>query len=188
MFTLRHIAATAAIATVVALTPTTADAALIGTFAGNDCSGVFGTGFENCSYNGSPVIAKYDFEKDKWELNTSYFPSLTSSEWMFAFGSGGKTGSWTYTPGAGDPVITHFVAKGGNFFNLYSHDGSNTDSWVTPTNPANNKPYGLSHITFYDTKAPDPDPDPDPMPEPASMLLVGLGLLGAGAARRRARQ
>lgn len=160
---------------------TSAQAALVGTFDGNDCSGAFGQGFSNCSYQGSPVIAKFDVNQQgtggTWTINSNLFPSVTGAEWSFDFGS---TGTWTYTPGVGDPLITFYVGKGGNFFNLFSNDGDpNSGQWSTPENANNGKLYGLSHLTFYDTGRP-----PSQVPEPVSLALLGIGLLGVGAARR----
>ncbi len=182
-FTIIKTAITAA--ALCAAATTTAHASLVGTFDGNDCSGVFGQGFSECSYNGSPVIAKFDVNEQGtggiWTINKEYFPSITGEEWSFGFGS---TGTWNYTPGAGDPLITFYVAKGGNFFNLFSNDGdANSGDWFTPINENGNgkgiKRYGLSHLTFYDTGRPTTQ-----VPEPISLTLLGIGLLGVGAVRR----
>ena len=76
------------------------------------------------------------------------------------------------------PAINFFVAKGGNFFNLFSNLGDpNADTWQTPLNPANNGLFGLSHLSFYDTGQ---------VPEPTTLLLLGAGLFAASFARRRA--
>jgi hypothetical protein len=167
-------------------------AALVGTFEGNDCAGVFGQGFENCVIpedidpDQTPIVAKFDFSKagvvTETTVNTALYPSLDGSEWTFDL----DAGTWTYDPGPDDPVITFFVAKGGPSFNLYSlHDDELTgEMFGTPINPRNGKPYGLSHLSFYDT---DGDTPPDNAPEPAMMALLGFGLIGAGYARRRRR-
>jgi len=173
-----------------------AHAALIGEYAGNDCAGVFGPSFPNCFTpvvpgtdltEPSPIIIKINFNDDgsfsEIEINSDKFGSIDGTEFGFTFGAGGTgTGTWTYTPGAGDPVITAFVAKGGDAFNLFSTGGLYTNvAFFTPNN-ASGGPAGLSHLSFYDT-----DGD-QPLPEPGSLALLGLGLLGIVMTRRRLRR
>jgi PEP-CTERM motif len=171
-----------------------AHAALIDTFEGNDCSGLFGQKFEECRVpedlsgvkGGTPVIIKFEFNDDgdvtATFINSALFPSIDGSEFSFDFGDDGNTGtgSWTYVQGVGDPEISVFAAKGGNIgFNLYSTDGDYSDvEFVTPNNP-NGSPAGLSHLTFYDT-----DGDIDAT-EPGTLALLGLGLFAIGMSRRR---
>lgn len=169
--------ATAALAavTVVPAINQHANAAFIDTFSGNDCSGVFGQGFGNCSYNGSPIIIKFNTD-GAVEINSALFPTITGNEFSF---TPTASGTWTYTPGPGDPLITAYVAKGGPSFNLFSNDGDpNSGSWFTPNNPGGNQA-GLSHLSFYDTAV------PVQVPEPTSMLIFGTALLGLGALARR---
>ena len=163
-----------------------ASADFIQTFPGNDCSGVFGQGFANCKIpanidpNETPIIIKFDFDPETpetIEINSALFPTIDGSE--FDFSGTGSSGTWTYTPGAGDPLINYFVAKGGNFFNLFSNLGDpNSDDWITPTNPNNNQPFGLSHLSFYD------EGGGGQVPEPTTLLLLGAGLFAAGFSRR----
>ncbi len=164
-------------------------------YDGNDCSGVFGQGFENCEINGSPIIAKYDNEDGSVEIN-SIFPSVDGSEFTF---DGTSTGSWSYTQGADDPDVRYWVAVGGPNFRLHYMVADANDAmcagsasaicldlalvvtggdYSTPINPNNQRPYGLSHLSFYDTMG-------TTVPEPSSIALVLMGLAGLGLARRR---
>ena len=159
-------------------------AVLLDTIEGNDCSGVFGQGFANCAIpdefdpDNSPIIIKFEGTAPP-EINSALFPTITGDEFSFAPDPpDGGTGTWTYTPGPGDPAINFFVAKGGPNFNLFSTLGL-TDDWATPTNPNNDQPFGLSHLSFYDTST------PIQVPEPRSLALLGVGLLGIAALARR---
>ena len=157
-------------------------------FAGNDCSGVFGQGFANCKIpanidpNETPIIIKFNFNDGvpgAIEINSDLFASIDGSEFAFDFTGSGATGTWTYTPGAGDPGINFFAAKGSNSFNLFSNLGDPlSDDWFTPINNGGN-PAGLSHLSFYDTDG------GGQVPEPTTLLLLGAGLFAAGFVRRR---
>jgi len=169
-----------------------ASAAFVATIEGNDCAGVFGGSFPECKVPAlydpkeTPIIIKFDYDDEtglfSTTINSALFPSITGAEFDFDFTGEGGTGTWTYTPGIDDPVITFFVAKGGPNFNLFSNLGApNSDAWSTPINPATDLPFGLSHLSFYDS-----DGGEIPVPEPGSLALLGVGLLGiAGLARRR---
>ena len=167
-----------------------ASADFIQTLPGNDCSGVFGQGFANCKIpanidpNESPIIIKFDFNPETpetIEINSALFPTIDGSEFVLT-GTGGASGTWTYNPGAGDPAINFFVAKGGPNFNLFSNLGDPlSDDWFTPLNPGGNPP-NLSHITFYD------EGGGGQVPEPTTLLLLGAGLFAAGFARRRVKR
>jgi len=160
-----------------------AQAALLATIDGNDCPNVFGDGgFSTCKIpelydpKQSPVIAKYDFDTKQWDFNLALFPNLSAANFTWVLGdSEGKTGTWTYIPGAGDPLVTFYVAKASNKFNLYSNDGDpNSGIWATPENK------GISHLTWYDT-----GDESSVVPLPAAAWLLLSGLLGLGALGRR---
>lgn len=170
-----------------------AQAAFIATVDGNDCAGVYGQGFSTCVLpadpangiaNDTPIVVKFNFGNDGnvtlLELNPAY-SSIDGSEFSFDFGTDGNTGTgtWTYAPGAGDPSLTAFVAKGGNSFNLFSTEGNRSDvAYYTPVNGSGG-PAGLSHLSFYDSG------DEFQVPEPGTLVLLGLGLIGIVVVLRR---
>ncbi len=169
-----------------------ASADLVATIQGNDCSGLFGTEFASCKVpdlfdpNMSPVVVKFNANGSVSEVNSGLFPTISGDEFSFSFGSNGS-GTWTYSPGADDPatLVSFYVAKGGNYFNLFNNAG-NTNSWFAPFNPVNGQPTGLSHLTFYQGPAGVSAGPMSPVPEPGSLLLLASGL-AAGVARLRSR-
>lgn len=158
-----------------------AQATFLATLDGNDCAGEFGIPFGACKIpttydpNQSPVIIKFDYNDTTGQFDAplinALFPTIDGSEFFFDLGAQ----SFVYTPDdPEDPLITFYVAKGGNLFNLFSADDTiapQEGTWYPPDGT------GLSHLTFYDTGA---------IPEPAVLALFGLGLaLVASRLRRR---
>lgn len=159
-----------------------AQAAFIATLSGNDCAGEFGQPFAACKIperydpNQSPVIAKYDYDENLWEFNSALFPDVTAANFQIN-GMPTSSGNWVYTPGPTDPLITFYVVKGGNAFNLFSNDGDpDSGDWFTPDECGPNG-CGFSHITFYDTGR--------KVSEPMTLALLAFGLFGASLLMRR---
>jgi len=142
-----------------------------GTPPPNDCAGLAGPSFTKCAINGSPIIAKFDIQKDGSlvkAFNTSVWSSITGGEFSVVFNAITKMWDWTYNPTAPDPLITWVVAKTGSGFTAFYLPGATSGS---VSNDA------LSHISFYD--------EMNPVPLPAAAWLLGSGLLGLFAVGRR---
>jgi hypothetical protein len=107
-------AAAAGLAALAFASPAIAAPTLIGSFSGNECSGQ--GGFSNCyafpngttgqgvgNGTGSPSIFKKNSDGST-DIST-LFPTINGSEFVVTYTSASNTLSFTYTPGAGDPVI-----------------------------------------------------------------------------------
>jgi hypothetical protein len=153
----------------------------------NDCSGAMGQGFENCAFEGSPIIVKYN-NGGSTQINNLFAATFGAGD-ITINGAGGSSGTWEYNPGPdGGPGITAFVVKGGNYFNLfYTVDfepffGGSAVNWFTPKQCGNSPKgpnfCGLSHLSFYDSDGGTPK---IPLPAAAWLMLAGIGGLGAVA-------
>ena len=193
----------AAVAATVSIVGSAASAATVTTFtdgdgSGNDCSGDFGQGFDNCviNYNdgegtvySTPIIGKLGVGETKAQYN-SLFPSLGDAEEELAHGDGTTTYmddgfdyfTSTYTLGIDDPAMTLFVVKAGAGYTVYdsvyaagdgffTFDGSIYTMYYTETD--------MSHVSVYDSEL----PPPIPLPAAGWLLLGGLG--GLAAMKRR---
>jgi len=174
-------------------------------YSGNDCSGVFGQGFSNCNVTApdgtklSPVMAKYDNQANGiTDVNQSVFPSLSTpvSGVMTEFSVNETTKTWTYTPGANDPLIKYWVLKQTNAFTLYwnvadasvaacSTVYSLSCMLLAQSITSGSWTGDFSHITWYDTKGPGGAVPEVPLPAGILLLISALGGLGLLARSRK---
>jgi hypothetical protein len=182
---MKHITLAAALSGAALLVATPAQATLVflGQFAGNDCVGGFSTCYatqtgvvQGSGSGGSPAIFKYN---NGGTTDTStLFPSIDGSEFAITYDGGTNVLSFTYTPGANDPIVHYFTMKQANGYILF-YDSDPITSGSVDLDPYFRQK-GFSHITFFDTGAPA-------VPEPATwaMMLGGLGLAGVAMRRRK---
>jgi hypothetical protein len=181
-------------------------ATIVETITGNDCSGVWGSGFSACktseTYDSSPIIAKFDLNDagtavTATSLNTGVFPTIDGSEFTLSFS--GDTATWSYARAIDDPVITVVTVKAGNKFDVWYNDGAGIFSGSYTTSDFKT----ISHIAFWDSGSDvvcgpeDPFYNPDTgfcsgdtgkVPVPAGLPLM-LTAMGIGAyMRKRARK
>lgn len=172
----------------------------IGFYANQDCpiTGGGGGGFSNCwaTQNGivagqpannptaSAVVAAISNTGSMTNSNSAY-PTITGNE--FALSLASNVLSFTYTMGAGDPVLHYLsikqagAASGGGYELFYDPAGFTSGTTYTfnlssyfPNTP------GFSHITVFDSAG--------PVPEPATWAMMLLGFGGIGMAMRRRRK
>jgi len=184
MTTRMGLLAAAGFAAMVAASPAQAAPTLIGSFSGNECGA---GGFSNCyayqngttssgqTGGGSPSIFKKN--SDGSTDTSTLFSTINGSEFLITYTAGTNTLSFTYTPGAGDPVIHYFAINQANQTHLYYDAAAITSGTIALTPLFPNNP-GWSHITFFDTGA-------TAVPEPATWAMMIGGFAAMGFALRR---
>lgn len=165
---------------------TSANAAFIGTFSGNDSETdvrnnliANGVGVE-CDL--LTLLVKWEVEKNEAGHTVIKTEGVNDGAFASLFNVTGLTydnkagGQWSLVEDANlnGYEIVAYAAKGGGDYNLFTPDGDGPYEWSTTGIPHPNTA-GISHLSIYACKS---------VPEPAS-LLAGLLALGLGFAGRR---
>ncbi|MEJ5292516.1 MAG: hypothetical protein WHS82_02880 [Candidatus Methanosuratincola sp.] len=108
----------------------------------------------------------YAYKIDNWDFNASF--NMSGAYTVYIYGNGtvsdvndgtaissttitisnhnGTHFDWSIGPGY---CVCTVIVKGGPSANVFNYDCATSDEGLyAPTNPANNKPYGISHVTF----------------------------------------
>jgi hypothetical protein len=174
-----------------------AQAALVGEYNGIDCGdsetgGVFGAGadcvipehFGEGIKGPAPLIAKFVFGAGSGGLGVaelvvgSAFEGLIEAD-DFGFSlvdASGSSGTWSYSPSYGQPLVSGFVAQGGDQFRLYTSPTGMEGAWTGVDR--------LVHMSFYD-RGLYTTMSQVPAPTPLALLAAGAGLLLLARQRNR---
>lgn len=159
------------------------------TFDGNDTNvAAVAAAYNAAGKPGAPIaltaLAKFEFDEDHPQGGTFEFGAGTVTGTAF------KDNEWTAGTWALPGQQVGFIAvKASTQFTLFQYAPTiDAGFWSNVAIFKNNKPAGMSHITFYGSEG-GPGSGGEPVPEPASwaMLIAGLGLTGASLRRRRPR-
>ena len=138
-------------------------------------------GFSSCTLDSFDTLIKFDGALAKDDTSSKY-TTLSGAEFTLSFVQGKTSGTWSYTPGVGDPVLTRLLVSAGNNDQIFDITGLSSGTWQTPFVTKNNKTkqQELSHLTFFGEM-------PAAVPLPATGLLLAGALGGLGLIRKRRR-
>lgn len=110
---------------------------------------------------------------------SSNYGAVTGSEFSLSFNSGTNVLSFTYNPGAGDPVLHYFAIKQAQQYALYYDSAPIVSGLVDLDLAFGRNTDDFSHITFFNSAA---------VPEPGTWALLILGFGAVGGLLRATRK
>jgi hypothetical protein len=171
----------------------TAQASLVGWTEGIDCGGdgKFGVapvcaipaGFADEIMGPAPLIARFAFVSDgnggfltQFLGGAEFSGIIESDDFEIELGANGRSGTWSYSPTYGQPLVSGFVVQEAGRFALYTSQTGITGGWDDVT--------GLVHVSFYD-RGLYTTMSQVPAPTPLALLAAGAGLLLLARQRNR---
>ena len=173
-------------------------------FSGNPCQGI---SFANCyaspvgtvagpGEGRTPAVIKFE-NGGGFEVSSMFANLIDGTEFDIDLSDSGIL-TFTYSPDAGDPMLTYFSIKQSNEFALFFEQGGflggteySFDTGDLFFNKNGNPQPGFSNLVFYDTKGPGGGTGGGgggAVPEPGTWAMMLLGFGGMGVAMRRRRR
>jgi hypothetical protein len=180
-----------------ALVAAPAQAAFVGQYGGIDCgdsetTGKFGSGMDcvipeefinEHHVKGikapAPLIAKFVFGAGSggFVVGSAFEGLIKADDFGFSLvDASGSSGTWSYSPSYGQPLVSGFVVQEAARFALYTSESGMEGAWTGVE--------GLMHVSFYD-RGLYTTMSQVPAPTPLALLAAGAGLLLFARQRNR---